>query len=47
LHPPGKEGLEIWFAQEYRLLPVKLRHIERDGSIAGEAIITDIRIAEE
>ncbi|MDD2928281.1 MAG: DUF3108 domain-containing protein [Sideroxydans sp.] len=46
LHPPGKEGLEIWFAQEYRLLPVKLRHIERDGSIAGEAIITDIRIAE-
>jgi hypothetical protein len=47
LHPPGKEGLEIWFAQEYRLLPVKLRHIERDGSIAGEAIITDIRIAED
>ena len=47
LHPPGKEGLEIWFAQEYRLLPVKLRHIDRDGSIAGEAIITDIRIAEE
>ena len=46
LHPPGKEGLEIWFAQEYRLLPVKLRHIEGDGSIAGEAIITDIRIAE-
>ncbi|MDD2700330.1 MAG: DUF3108 domain-containing protein [Sideroxydans sp.] len=46
LHPPGKEGLEIWFAQEYRLLPVKLRHIERDGSIAGEAVITDIRIAE-
>lgn len=47
LHPPGKEGLEIWFAQEYRLLPVKLRHIDRDGSISGEAIITDIRIAEE
>ncbi len=46
-HPPGKEGLEIWFAQEYRLLPVKLRHIERDGSIAGEAVITDIRIAEK
>ncbi|MFH2134920.1 MAG: DUF3108 domain-containing protein [Pseudomonadota bacterium] len=47
LHPPGKEGLEIWFAQEYRLLPVKLRHIERDGSIAGEAVITDIRISEK
>lgn len=47
LHPPGKEGLEIWFAQEYRLLPVKLRHLDRDGSIVGEAIITDIRIAEE
>jgi hypothetical protein len=47
LHPPGKEGLEIWFAQEYRLLPVKLRHIDSDGSISGEAIITDIRIAEK
>jgi hypothetical protein len=47
LHPPGKEGLEIWFAQEYRLLPVKLRHLSGDGSIAGEAVITDIRIAED
>jgi len=47
LHPPGKEGLEIWFAQEYRLLPVKLRHLASDGSIAGEAVITDIRLAED
>lgn len=46
LHPPGKEGLEIWFAQEYRLLPVKLRHLSGDGSVAGEAVITNIRIAE-
>ena len=46
LHAPGKEGLEIWFAQEYRLLPVKLRHLASDGSIAGEAVITDIRLAE-
>jgi hypothetical protein len=46
LHAPGKEGLEIWFAQEYRLLPVKLRHLASDGSVAGEAVITDIRLAD-
>lgn len=46
-HPPGKEGLEIWFAQEYRLFPVKMRYIEPDGSIAAEAVITDIRVADE
>lgn len=46
-HPPGKEGLEIWFAQEYRLFPVKMRYIEPDGNIAAEAVITDIRVADE
>ncbi len=46
-HAANEEGLEIWFAQEYRLLPVKMRHIDRSGKIAGEAIITDIRVSDE
>jgi hypothetical protein len=45
-HKANQEGLEIWFAQEYRLLPVKIRHIDSSGKIAGEAIITDIRVAD-
>lgn len=41
-----KEGLEIWFSQEYRLLPVKVRHIEPGGKVGGEAIITEIRVSD-
>lgn len=47
MHPSGAEGLEIWFAQEYRYLPVKMMHIDRDGSIAGVAVITEIRLSDE
>ena len=47
LHKTNEEGLEIWFAQEYRLLPVKVRHLDRDGKIDGEAIITEIRVSDE
>jgi hypothetical protein len=46
-HAAHEEGLEIWFAQEYRLLPVKMRYLDRDGKIAAEAIITDIRVSDE
>lgn len=47
MHGANQEGLEIWFAQEYRLLPVKVRHIDREGKISAEAIITDIRVSDE
>jgi len=47
LHGPNEEGLEIWFAQEYRLLPVKMRHLDRDGKADGEAVITEIRVSDE
>jgi hypothetical protein len=43
IHQPDEEGLDIWLAQEYRLFPVKLRIIDRDGEISGESVITDIR----
>lgn len=46
-HGPDEEGLEIWLAREYRLFPVKIRFIERNGTVAAEAIITDIRVSEE
>jgi hypothetical protein len=47
LREANKEGLEIWFAQEYRFLPVKVRYLEPSGKIAAEAIITDIRVSDE
>ncbi len=47
LREAHKEGLEIWFAQEYRFLPVKVRYLEPSGKIAAEAIITDIRVSDE
>lgn len=47
LHADKEEGLEIWFAQEYRLLPVKLRHIDRDGKVTAEAVISSIRVSDE
>jgi hypothetical protein len=47
LHGPNQEGLEIWLAREYRLFPVKMRFIERNGEVTGEAVITDIRVSEE
>lgn len=47
LHAPNEEGLEIWLAREYRLFPVKMRYYERNGEVAGEAVITDIRVSEE
>jgi hypothetical protein len=47
MHTLHEEGLELWIAQEYRFLPVKLRHIDRDGKVSAEVIITDIRVADE
>lgn len=47
VHAPGEEGLEIWLGLEYRLLPVKVRQIDRNGEIAGELVISDIRVSDE
>lgn len=47
IHAPGEEGLEIWLGLEYRLLPVKVRQIDRSGKIAGELVISEIRVSEE
>ncbi len=47
IHAPGEEGLEVWLGLEYRLLPVKIRQIDRNGEIAGEMVISDIRVSED
>ncbi len=47
LHAPNEEGLVIWLAMEYRLFPVKMRFIEKNGEVSAEAVITDIRVSEE
>jgi len=47
IHAANEEGLDIWLAVEYRLLPIKISQIERDGSVAGEMLISDIRVADE
>lgn len=47
LHTRNEEGLDIWLAREYRLFPVKIQFIEKNGEVTGEAVITDIRVSEE
>ena len=47
VHAAGEEGLDIWLGLEYRLLPIKIRQIDRAGQIAGEMVISDIRVADE
>ena len=46
-HAKGEGGLEIWLGLEYRLLPVKYLLIEPSGDVAGEIVISDIRVADE
>lgn len=47
IHVRGEEGLEIWLGLEYRLLPIKVRQIDRAGQVAGEMVISDIRVSDE
>ncbi len=47
IHAPGEEGLEIWLGLEYRLLPVKIRSIDKNGKTAGEVVISEIRVSDE
>jgi hypothetical protein len=47
VHATGEEGLDIWLGLEYRLLPVKIRQLDRAGNIAGEMVISDIRVSDE
>lgn len=44
---PGEESIEIWLAAEYRYLPVRIRHFDREGNFTGEQLANEIRISEE
>lgn len=44
---PGSESIQIWLASEYRYLPVRIRHFDRDGNFSGEQLASEIRISEE
>ena len=43
----GSESVEFWLASEYRYLPVKIRHYDREGNFSGEQVVTEIRISED
>jgi hypothetical protein len=43
----GSESIEFWLAAEYRYLPVKIRHYDREGNFSGEQVVSEIRISEE
>ena len=44
---PGAESLEIWLAADYRYLPVRIRHFDREGRYSGEQMVSEIRISDE
>lgn len=44
---PGSESIQMWLAVEYRYLPVRIRHYDRDGNYSGEQAVNEIRIFEE
>lgn len=47
MHGSNEEGFEIWLAKEYRLFPVKIRIIDKNGSDYLEFVITDMRVSQE
>lgn len=46
-HADNEDGLDIWLAVEYRLLPIKIRKTDRQGNIDSEMVISEIRVADE
>jgi hypothetical protein len=43
----GEESIEISLAAEYRYLPVRIRHYDREGNYSGEQVVREIRISED
>ena len=44
---PNEDGLLIWLALEYRLLPVKIQYLDKSGAVSASMVITDIRVSDE
>ena len=47
VHGANEEGLIIWLALEYRLLPVKILYLDKSGEVSANMVITDIRVSDE
>ena len=43
----GMEGMEVWFAQDYRWLPVKIAHFDRNGHLTAVVLITAIQLSDD
>jgi hypothetical protein len=44
---PGAESLAVWFAPDYRNLPVRIRFFNRDGEVSGEQLVSEIRVSDQ
>jgi hypothetical protein len=40
----GEDGITVYLATEYRYLPVRIVHMNRDGTPGGEVIATSIQV---
>lgn len=47
VHGANEEGLIMWLALEYRLLPVKILYLDKSGQVTANMVITDIRVSDE
>lgn len=47
LGSPEEARLTIWLGLDYRLLPVKIRHIDRNGQVTAEMLISEIRLEDQ
>ena len=47
VHGANEDGLIIWLALEYRLLPVKILYLDKSGNISANMVITDIRVSDK
>jgi hypothetical protein len=47
VHGTNEEGLIMWLALEYRLLPVKILYLDKSGEVTANMVITDIRVSDE
>jgi hypothetical protein len=47
VHGANEEGLIMWLALEYRLLPVKILYLDKTGEVSANMVITDIRVSDE
>jgi len=45
LRAPGENTTELWLAYDYRLLPVKIRHVDSDGGVLVQ-VATDIQFGQ-